>query len=144
MQSVSSRIWSRVAVSISYDDNHYTTSTSIAAWKKLRFILSVRSDFHMTDSLSIAKPIIVDVFSTLVRRSTSLLNMMTSSRKLKLKISVFKNFFFWLKLLLGNNYGLVDLIRNIKEFKKPWNSQDVVPASTENQCSSSTRCYRTQ
>ena len=25
MQSVSSRIWIRVAVSISYDDNHYTT-----------------------------------------------------------------------------------------------------------------------
>ena len=25
-----------------------------AAWKKLRFILSVRSDFHMTDSLLIA------------------------------------------------------------------------------------------
>ena len=29
MQSVSSRIWTRVAVSISYDDNHYTTDTSI-------------------------------------------------------------------------------------------------------------------
>ena len=27
MQSVSSRIWTHVAVSISYDDNHYTTST---------------------------------------------------------------------------------------------------------------------
>ena len=25
MQSVSSRIWTRVAVYISYDDNHYTT-----------------------------------------------------------------------------------------------------------------------
>ena len=29
MQSVSSRIWTRVAVSISYDDNHYTTGTFI-------------------------------------------------------------------------------------------------------------------
>ena len=29
MQSVSSRIWTRVAMSISYDDNHYTTGTSI-------------------------------------------------------------------------------------------------------------------
>ena len=29
MQSVSARIWTRVAVSISYDDNHYTTATSI-------------------------------------------------------------------------------------------------------------------
>ena len=26
MQSVTSRIWTRVTVSISYDDNHYTTS----------------------------------------------------------------------------------------------------------------------
>ena len=25
MQSISSRIWTRVVVSISYDDNHYTT-----------------------------------------------------------------------------------------------------------------------
>ena len=28
MQSFSSRIWTRVAVCISYDDNHYTTVTS--------------------------------------------------------------------------------------------------------------------
>ena len=28
MQSVSSWIWTRVAVSISYDDNHYTTGTN--------------------------------------------------------------------------------------------------------------------
>ena len=28
MQSVSSRIWTRVTVFISYDDNHYTTDTS--------------------------------------------------------------------------------------------------------------------
>ena len=27
MQSVSSKIWTRVTVSISYDDNHYTTET---------------------------------------------------------------------------------------------------------------------
>ena len=29
MQSDSSRIWTRVAVSISYDDNHYITDTSL-------------------------------------------------------------------------------------------------------------------
>ena len=28
MQSVSSKIWTRVAVSISYGDNHYTKGTS--------------------------------------------------------------------------------------------------------------------
>ena len=33
MQSVSSRIWTRVAVSISYNYNHYTTGTS---WLSLR------------------------------------------------------------------------------------------------------------
>ena len=27
MQSVSSRVWTRVAVSFSYDDNHYSTGT---------------------------------------------------------------------------------------------------------------------
>ena len=28
MQSVSSKIWTRIAVSISYDDNHYAMGTS--------------------------------------------------------------------------------------------------------------------
>ena len=32
----------------------YSSIDTTAAWKKLRFILSVRSDFHITDSLSIA------------------------------------------------------------------------------------------
>ena len=32
MQSVSARIWTRVTVSISYDDNHYTTGTSFLGY----------------------------------------------------------------------------------------------------------------
>ena len=32
----------------------YSSINMTAAWKKLCFVLSVRSDFHMTDSLSIA------------------------------------------------------------------------------------------
>ena len=32
----------------------YSSIDTAAGWKKLRFILSVRSDFHMTDSLSVA------------------------------------------------------------------------------------------
>ena len=32
MQSVSSRIWTRIAVFISYGDNNYTTGTSIKRW----------------------------------------------------------------------------------------------------------------
>ena len=33
----------------------YSSIDSIAAWKKLRFILSVSSDFHVTDSLSLSR-----------------------------------------------------------------------------------------
>ena len=36
MKSASSRIWTRVVVSIPYDDNHYTTSTSEFSNKGLR------------------------------------------------------------------------------------------------------------
>ena len=36
MQSVSSRIWTRVAASISYDDNDYTTGTSRKSGEHLR------------------------------------------------------------------------------------------------------------
>ena len=35
---------------------HIVVIDITASWKKLRFLLSVRSDFHMTDSLSIAVP----------------------------------------------------------------------------------------
>ena len=45
----------------------YSSIDTTAAWKKLRFILSVRSDFHMTDSLSIA----VHVFASYVLMSIS-------------------------------------------------------------------------
>ncbi len=41
--------------------------SSIAAWKKLRFILLVRSDFHMTDSLLVA----VHAFASHVSMSVS-------------------------------------------------------------------------
>ena len=44
----------------------YSSIDTTAAWKKLRFILSVRSDFHMIESLSIAvhclRQSCVDVF----------------------------------------------------------------------------------
>ena len=47
MQSVSSRIWTRVAVSISYDDNHYTTvaQTKLASmfwyFRQLHFFIPI-------------------------------------------------------------------------------------------------------
>ena len=40
MQSVSSRIWTRVAVSISYDDNHYKSSIYTAMWNVIRIHIS--------------------------------------------------------------------------------------------------------
>ena len=41
MQSVSSRIWTRVVVSISYDDNHYTTGTSKSILYKLSVLFQI-------------------------------------------------------------------------------------------------------
>ena len=63
----------------------YSSIDTTAAWKKLRFILSVRSDFHMIDSLSIA----VHAFVSRVSMSFSvdeillprLVNLSTSFRE---------------------------------------------------------------
>ena len=54
MQSVSSRIWTRVAVSISCDDNDYTTGTSInsrkvvSLWGMMRGVAGVRKSIHQS------------------------------------------------------------------------------------------------
>ena len=45
MQSVLSRIWTRVAVSISYGDNYYTTGTS-----KVNIIVWLESELAHYDS----------------------------------------------------------------------------------------------
>ena len=45
----------------------YSSIDTTAAWKKLRFILSVRSNFHMTDSQSLA----VHAFASRVLMSVS-------------------------------------------------------------------------
>ena len=51
MQSVSSRIWTRIAVFISYGDNDYTTGTSFGSMKVVgaltscALLLSVVCDF---------------------------------------------------------------------------------------------------
>ena len=53
MQSVSSRIWTRVAVSISYDDNHYTTGTAIIVveilFNALKSINSLEKNLNKDD-----------------------------------------------------------------------------------------------
>ena len=66
MQSVSSRIWARVAVYISYDDNHYTTGTSNSiiikqtvhrrTWKYASFILSKQpGEINFEETIGILK-----------------------------------------------------------------------------------------
>ena len=47
MQSVSSGIWTRVAVSISYDDNRYTTGTSTYLLIFTKFILNTKVNILM-------------------------------------------------------------------------------------------------
>ena len=47
MQLVSSRIWNRIAVSISYDDNHYTTGTSIKNCVYCTFIFTCFVSFFL-------------------------------------------------------------------------------------------------
>ena len=47
MQSASFRIWTRVAVPISYDGNHYTTDTSLSL--SLSLISCVGVEFRCTE-----------------------------------------------------------------------------------------------
>ena len=65
--------------------NPYSSIDTTAAWKKLRFILSVRSDFNKTDSLSIA----VHAFASHVLTSVSVQNL----------INLFVNL-FWIQCCL--------------------------------------------
>ena len=51
MQSVSSRIWTRVAVSISYDDDHYTTGTSVKQYIILLYFDAFEKDYRVLYSL---------------------------------------------------------------------------------------------
>ena len=69
MQSVSSWIWTRVAVSISYDDNRYTTGTSFAQ------IIYVKK-IYLTWSCNCYKESLLVTW-----------NRMIASKKLKTKLS---------------------------------------------------------
>ena len=70
----------------------YCSIDTTAAWKKLRLILSVSSDFYMTEGL----PIAVHVFSSLVLMSVSVdetllprqVNLSTSFRALPFSVEM--------------------------------------------------------
>ena len=55
MQSVSSRIWTRVAVSISYDDNHYTTGTTVNSFIEI-FLVTLEYRYNSFKIMSITFP----------------------------------------------------------------------------------------
>ena len=62
MQSVSSRIWTRVAVSISYNDNDYTTGTSKMMHVKIFFFLCFKGwNRHKSEKVH---KIWFDIFNT--------------------------------------------------------------------------------
>ena len=80
----------------------YSSMDTTAAWKKLRFILSDRSDFHMTDSLSITD----HAFASRVLMSLSvddtllpkLVNLSSSFKEPPVRVEIsFHWFWFWLK-----------------------------------------------
>ena len=50
MQSVSSKIWTRVAICISYDDNHYSTDTFSSA---LRLSVNLSSTELIPETLEL-------------------------------------------------------------------------------------------
>ena len=73
-----------------YEVHPYSSIDTTVAWKKLSFILSDRSDFHMTDSLSIA----VHVFACRVLKSFWAGEARSNRRKRKQKERKKKDFFF--------------------------------------------------
>ena len=70
----------------------YSSIDTTAPWTKLRFILSVRSDFHMTDTLSIAVRALTSHESMSVSVDETLLlrwvNLSTSFRELLFSVEI--------------------------------------------------------
>ena len=63
MQSVSSRIWTRVSVSISYDDNHYTTGTFVDELYSATFVKELGIPNHFFINLLINSLIVSNFVS---------------------------------------------------------------------------------
>ena len=93
MQSVSSRIWTRVAVSISYDDNHYTTGTPKETNNFKYDIFLIRQKLATTSS-----SIILSI------KSSSQLFLIIYHDGIHFNIVLLQ----WLLFLLLNNYNKSD------------------------------------
>ena len=56
MKSVSSRIWTRVTVSISYDDNHYTTVRDASLLNTQRYKVRIKDKVEQPKERSSTLP----------------------------------------------------------------------------------------
>ena len=75
MQSASSRIWTRVAVSISYDDNNYTTGTSfrdkssislfLLEWEKFWQVKTIHPHLEIYPRLCVSVGIFVELIESI-------------------------------------------------------------------------------
>ena len=73
MQLASSRIWTRVAVSIFYDDNHYTTGTSQEVLiNKKKTYLQVDFAFSVDQRLKMKESEMIDKYLDLAREVNEL------------------------------------------------------------------------
>ena len=88
MQSVSSRIWTRVAVSISYDDNHYTMGTSdlnsAIIWMVSTRVLISDSSNPFTNPLVTIPSAPITIGITVIFMFNSFFNFLARSRYLSL------------------------------------------------------------
>ena len=77
-----------------------------AAWKKLRFILSVRSDFHIVDSLLIAVHVFVNLVSMSFSVDSTLLPryvyLSTSLRGVPFRVEMSPVWFIWMHYMDAN------------------------------------------
>ena len=97
--------------------HQHSSIDSTAAWKKLRFISSIRSDLHMTDCLSID----VHDFASLVSMSVSVdetllprkVNLSTSFRDLSFSVEMSP---VWLKHIYSGWCALTCLQRLIPDY----------------------------
>ena len=106
MQSVSSRIWTRVAMSISYDDNNYTTGTSSAkSWVDItqdpKFLCKV-------DKICISILHIKYIWATQVALHTQKVYLTLSSNKNFTRVIILDVFF--LNRFLKVSISFVDIL----------------------------------
>ena len=108
LQSVASRFWTRVAVSISYDDNHYTTGTCIYIYIYI-YIYYTHTHTHTHDGGSKHSESLPDFrFVTHLRMSLTLEEMSERENSRWIRNSfhislITKSFMFWKKKIQSPN-----------------------------------------